>query len=46
MLSYLVGLLVKLEAHKVAKSDLGIELRYRGPYIHVGSPLTKVLYST
>ena len=38
--------LLELEAHKVASERLGIELRYRGPYIHVGDRLTKLLYST
>ena len=38
--------LLELEAHKVAVERLGIELCYRGPYIHVGDRLTKLLYST
>ena len=38
--------LLELEAHKVAVERLEIELRYRGPYIHVGDRLTKLLYST
>ena len=38
--------MLELEAHKVAVERLGIELRYRGPYIHVGDRLTKLLYST
>ena len=29
------GLLLRLDAHKVAVEQLGIVLRYRGPYIHV-----------
>ena len=31
---------------KVAVEQLGIEVHYRGPYIHVGDQLTKLLYST
>ena len=31
---------------KVAVERLGIVLRYRGPYIHVGDRLTNQLYST
>ena len=40
------GLLLRLDAHKVAVERLGIVLRYRGPYIHVGDHLTNQLYST
>ena len=40
------GLLLRLDAHKVAVERLGIVLRYRGPYIHVGDRLTNQLYST
>ena len=37
---------MRLDARKVAVERLGIVLHYRGPYIHVGDRLTKLLYST
>lgn len=35
-----------LDAHNVSVGRLGIELCYRGPYIHVGDHMTKLLYIT